>query len=334
MTDWQFRAAPDDFDHPGHDQLVLLVDHQLNEVDREWIEAHLEGCEVCRQDVEDLHQVKASFVVRPPRVKREYAIIAAAAGVVLALWMGYRNRAPEPAAPSSVAVQEATPPPMMAPAPVPARPTPGPSQAASASSVLSEDEAARVARALASGRMEMPPNMDVLRGHAGTLLGPEKTVPHFRPTAPVATAVLETRPQFSWTPRIGANSYAVTIFDERFREVAKSGTLKVTTWKPRQDLPRGRMLQWQISANTDDGMAISPAPPHPEARFIVVDAATAETLAKERKRLAAEPVALGLVLAKAGLFLEAESVFQSAALTDKRYDRSQIWALLARLRAR
>ena len=302
------------------------MDRQLDEIDREWILSHIEGCAVCQEDVDDLRQIQSSLLVRPPRMKRNVAIVAAAAGVVLAIWMGYRNRAPVSVEPAPPTVAQST-------SPTPTPPA-VPTQIATASSVLSEDEQGRVARALASGRMELPPNMDVLRGHTGTLLGPDATVPHFRPVAPVATALLDTRPQFSWTPRIGANSYAVTIFDERFREVARSGSLKTTTWKPRQDLPRGRMLQWQISAKTDDGMAISPAPPNPEARFIVLDSATAAALAKERKRLATEPVALGLVLAKAGLFVEADSVFQSAALTDKRYDRSQVWALLARLRAR
>ena len=115
--------------------------------------------------------------------------------------------------------------------------------------------------------------------------------------------------------------------------MAKSGSLKTTTWTPRQNLPRGRVLAWQVSAITRNETAISPAPPQPEARFVVLDAATVGKLAKERARLATEPIALGLVLAKAGLFAEADIVFQTA-LTDERYDRSRVRALLARLRAR
>jgi hypothetical protein len=336
VTDWQFRAAPDDFDHPDHEQLVALVDHQLDDIDREWILSHVEDCAICKADLEDLRQVQASLVVRRPRVKREFAIVAAAAGVVLSIWMGYRNRAPQSDEPVATPVAQTQLPPVT---PVPAASSSAPAPAATstsaapATSVLTEDERGRVARALASGRMEMPPNMDVLRGHAGTLLGSDASAPVFRPVTPLAMAVLETRPQFSWTPRAGARSYAVTIFDERFREIAKSGSVKTTTWKPRQDLPRGRVLQWQITATIDEGIAISPAPPNPEARFIILDNVTVANLARERKRLATEPVALGLELARAGLFAEAESVFQSA-LTDKRYDRSQVNALLARLRAR
>jgi hypothetical protein len=157
--------------------------------------------------------------------------------------------------------------------------------------------------------------------------------PSFGPTAPVGTAIIEARPQFSWTPRAGATRYSIKVFDERFREVAKSGALKTTTWTPRRDLPRGRVLGWQITAVSRDQTDISPTPPQPDARFVVLDAATIARLAKERTRLATEPIALGLVLAKAGLFAEADSVFQTA-LTDDRYDRSEVRALLARLRAR
>ena len=202
-----------------------------------------------------------------------------------------------------------------------------------ATAVLSKDEQGRVARALATGRMEMPANIAVLRGHTGTLLGAGDSAAAFAPTAPVGTAVIEARPQFTWTARAGATRYSITVFDERFREVAKSGSLKTTTWTPRQDLPRGRVLEWQVTAITRNETSISPAPPQPEARFVVLDAATVARLAKERTRLATEPIALGLVLAKSGLFAEADSVFQTA-LTDERYDRSQVRALLTRLHAR
>lgn len=200
-------------------------------------------------------------------------------------------------------------------------------------SVLSEDEKGRVARALASGRMEMPANIAVLRGHRGPLPDAGGATPAFSPTAPVGTAVSEARPQFSWTPRAGASRYSITVFDERFREVANSGSLKTTTWTPRRDLPRGRVLAWQVTAVAGEERATSPVPPHPEARFMVLDNATVAKLTKERARLATEPIALGLVLAKAGLFAEADSVFQTA-LADDRFDRSQVRALLARLRAR
>ena len=131
----------------------------------------------------------------------------------------------------------------------------------------------------------------------------------------------------------GATRYSVRVLDERFREVARSGALRDTKWTPPRDLPRGRVLAWQVTAFTPEAAVTSPARPQPEARFIVLDAATVGGLAKTRARLSTEPIALGLALAKAGLFADADLVFQTA-LTDERYDRDQVSALLARLRAR
>lgn len=263
-------------------------------------------------------------------IKGTVGIGAVAAGVALAIWIAGRRPSPDAVASAGKPVSQAT----TSPAPIS---TPPLSQTASvSSSVLSEDEKGRVARALASGRMEMPANIAVLRGQRGAASDAVTPPPAFGPIEPVGTAVTGARPQFSWTARAApgiASTYSITVVDERFREVAKSGSLKTTTWTPRQDLPRGRVLAWQVTAKTRDETLISPAPPHSEARFMVLDAATVARLAKERARLATEPIALGLVLAKAGLFAEADSVFQTA-LTDDRYDRSQVRALLARLRAR
>ena len=229
---------------------------------------------------------------------------AVAAGLALAIWISGCGPSPQVGPPvSDAAPTPATPPP---PVRLP---------------VLTEEEQGRVTRALASGRLELPANMAVLRGHPAS------------PSAPVGTAVVEARPQFSWTTVAGATRYSVRIFDERFREVAKSGSLKSPTWTPSRDLPRGRVLEWRITASSKGGTVISPTPPVPEARFFVLDAATVATMAKQRARLSTEPIALGLTLAKVGLFAEAESVFE-AALSDARYDRTQVRALLARLRAR
>lgn len=329
-----FDAAPDDFDHPDYDHLVALVDDRLDAADREWVTSHVDACGTCQQDVDDLLQIKAALEVQPVpsaslsepvsagrrRKDRSIVVVAAAAGLLLALWFGTRPAAPDPSAPATSPLAQA---------PVPtSSPTRTP-----AASPLNEEELGRVNRALATGRLELPANMAVLRGHEGTLLGPGATA-SFIPSIPTATAVVEARPQFAWTASPGATRYTVTVFDERFRQVTKSGVLKTNTWTPSRDLPRGRVLQWQITATTRDGVStISPIPPNPEARFIVLSPTAVAEIARERTRLATEPIALGLVLAKAGLFGEAERVLESA-IGDERYNRQEVRALIARLRAR
>lgn len=271
--------------------------------------------------------VSASMSTKPV-----IGIAALAMAVALAIGIARRGPSPEPATPPPPAMASPASDTASAGKPVPTA-SAVPMTTTGSPSVLTEDEQGRVSRALATGRMELPANMTVLRGHSGTQPDPGDSAPAFSATSPVGTAVVEVRPQFSWTPKTGATRYSVTVFDERFREVAKSGALKATTWTPRQNLPRGRVLAWQVTAIAGAETVVSPVPPQPDARFIVLDAPAVATLVKERARLATEPIALGLVLAKAGLFAEADSVFQTA-LTDDRYDRSQVRALLARLRAR
>jgi len=320
-------ASADDFDHPQYDELVALVEGRLDEIDREVITSHLESCVTCREDVDDLVQIQASLPTTAGESRAwlkqvaGFAAVAAALGVVL--WFGLRPTGgrltvPQASAPPAVATAPATPPPA---------PT------------LTLDEQQHMARALETGTLEWPTVMTLLRGHTGTLLGTTAAPAVFVPTAPRGTAVLETRPTFSWTAMPDATAYSVAVFDERFNEVANSGTLAmapgtvITTWTPSRDLPRGRMLAWQVTATTPSGAVTSPAPPRPEARFIVLDSAAVSSLTNARVRLSREPVALALTLTKTGLFADAERALEQA-LADPRYDAAQVRALLARLRAR
>jgi hypothetical protein len=310
-------ATPEDLDHPAYDQLTALVDGRLDAVDREWVEGHIGHCDVCREDVADLVEIRASLgagdaaAPAPARtwLKPAIGFGAVAAGVMLAIWIG--GRTPSPAMPDAPVVAS----------------NPAPSVPAPAVNVLTSDEQAAVAGALASGQVELPSHVSLLRGRVGTLLGSSPVAAPFTSLTPVRTSVLTARPQFSWTAIAGATSYVVAVFDENFNEVAQSRALTVLTWQPAADLPRGRLLAWQVTAGTPGGAAVSPAPPQPEARFIVLSAADAAAMDAQRVRLGGEPVALGLALAKAGLFEEAR-VALTRALTDARYDAVQVRALL------
>lgn len=321
MLSAALAAAPDDLEHPAHDQLTALVDGRLDDADREWAEAHLEYCSVCREDVADLVDIRASLAAGPiaaPVARRTWltpaiGFAAIAAGLALVVWMGNPLTTPEP-----TPVQEA-----LAPA-VPPVPV-------AAASPLTADEQSRVARALASRRLELPPNASLLRGRVGTLLGTTAAPPPLTPSSPVGTAVLDARPPFSWTAIADATGYSVAVFDERFRQVATSGLLTVPEWTPTRGLPRGRMLAWQITAHSPGGDVVSPAPPQPEARFIVLSSADVTAVAALRQRLDDEPLALGLALARTGLFAEAKVALERA-VTDTRYDATTVRALIEQLK--
>ena len=311
--------GPDDCAHPAYESLEGLVDGRLEAADREVVRSHVDLCQVCSEDVADLSAMRA---VMPPvspagaRVPawRSYMVAAAsiAALAVMAVWLsdyGGRDVADSPVAAVPV------PPPPAAP-----------------SSALTPDEQAIVGRVSETGRLDLPADLAALGGSVGTLLGEPRQAAPLSAIAPAGTAVLASRPAFSWRPMPGATGYTVTVFDERFAEVARSPKLTSATWTPAMDLPVGRTLAWQMTAHLATGDVNGPAPPHPEARFRVIDATTAATIVDRLSRLANEPLALGILLARAGLFDEASRVLARA--TADPATRSQAQAVLADLKAR
>jgi hypothetical protein len=164
----------------------------------------------------------------------------------------------------------------------------------------------------------VPPAVRALRGTAGTLLGANARAT-IAVQAPLATAVRSDRPVFRWDVAASASqpvSFEVAVFDERFTQVATSGTIAATrrNWTPGAALPRGVALTWQVTARLADGTTrLSPAPPAPEARFMIVsreDAAAANAL---DERLAAHPLERGILLARAGLIDDARAALAQSA---------------------
>ncbi len=318
-----------DFDHPAHDLLVHYVDGLADGAggaDVEWIESHLIVCAMCREDVGDLRDVQQQLkagvtpaITATGRRGWRRAIVygSVAAGLALMAWAGgaFDSAPPEP---DAVLVST-------------------PSQAAPSNpatpDVLTPADRLAVDRALAAGQPTWPSFHEVVRGRVGTLLGETSRVPPLTPTSPIATAVTSTRPEFTWSASSGATSYEVSVYDDNFGVVATSGPLTRPTWRPDRDLPRGQVLVWQITATTLTGTIVSPAPPQPEARFVVLSDADAATVAQARTRLADEPLARGITLAEAGLYRDAEAALVRAA-ADARYDAAQVRKILAALRAR
>jgi hypothetical protein len=52
-------------EHPTEEEIAALVDRTLDDVDREIVAAHLQGCTTCREDVEDLYDVAAGLRAVP-----------------------------------------------------------------------------------------------------------------------------------------------------------------------------------------------------------------------------------------------------------------------------
>ena len=172
-------------------------------------------------------------------------------------------------------------------------------------SALSPEERARVEQAVAAGRIIVPESVLALTQPRRSTTTARAPGPLFSPISPVNTAVRASRPQFTWS-EAGAEAYTVTIFDaESGEEVAKSARIGGTSWTPGEDLPRSAEYRWEVTAHRGARNETEPRPPRPAARFIVLDQAAAERIAATATRLSREPLALGILLAEAGLISEA-----------------------------
>lgn len=266
-------------EHPGHEVLEAYVDGRLSADQRADVERLAAASRIVAEDLADLRAMRDTLVPQPVAVRhftwgRVAAIGAIAATVIIGVWIS--------------------------------KPTP----ARAPVSVVSSAEAERVRQATASGRIALPAAVTALRAADGTLLGAAEPA-SFRLQTPVGSAVLSTRPSFTWDDA-PAESYTVAVFDQNFLEVARGNT-NDTSWRPDVDLPRGGPYSWQVTAHRGASHTTEPKPPRPEARFMIVDETTASRIAELQTRLANEPLTLGVLLAEEGLIVDARIQLSRAA---------------------
>jgi hypothetical protein len=286
-----------DFAHPDHDALIAFAELRLDEADREIVVSHIAVCAQCAEDVRDISDMRGQMAAPPLAPKHTWKyLVASAAAIAAVLIIAIVLRRPDQRIStkeiSSVSAPSASP----------------------RDAVLSSEEQSLVASATATGRVDLPANVRALAGTVGQLLGSSASPSVMQPMSPSGTVVANGTPQFSWRAVAGAASYRVAVFDEHFREVASSGSIASTSWTPSAPLPANATLAWQVTAHLSNGSEVlAPAPPQPEARFSVLDAASAEKIAALRARLTDQPIALGILLAKSGLLDDAAREFDRAA---------------------
>jgi len=191
-----------------------------------------------------------------------------------------------------------------------------------------------VARALATGNLEIPEAVLALRGTGSVVRAPQ-TGPSFTLVSPVATAVLSDRPLFKWKPLAGAAAYRVGIFAPGFRKVAESAWLESSEWTPAEPLARSGTYAWQVTGRmgtAEDAPTVrAPALTDPEAKFQVIGAAEAADLERAAREHADSHLLLGVLYARAGVLNAAEQELAAYAAADPQ--SSQAAVLLKKLRA-
>jgi hypothetical protein len=81
-------------------------------------------------------------------------------------------------------------------------------------------------------------------------------------------------------------------------------------------LPRGRVLNWQVTATVNGSAVRAPQPPAPEARFEVVPADTAAAIDGARAEHPGNHLLLAVLLAKAGALDEVSTELDALSVAD------------------
>lgn len=291
--------------HPTDPQLTAYTAAALPPAELLVVDDHLGACAACREralalsgghgrviDTVDMMRDELAADARQPvpasrPVLRWAAIGAVAASVAITLnviW-GTRTTSSGPVA----------------------RPTPVVAQAPT-HETLTADEQALVDRAEATGELPRATVLASLKPPSGVLMGTANPTAAFGPLSPLSVVDTE-RPTLSWTAAAESDAlteYRAEIFDERYEPVVRSAWQRATTWTPDRALSRGHRYVWQVTARTRDREITAPAPPQPEATFMVTTAEQSLELASLRRRAGDSHIALAVLLANAGVLDEAE----------------------------
>jgi hypothetical protein len=264
--------------HLGYEAVVACAEGRGTPEDRQ----HLAECDLCAGEVADLRAFQGELreqpraVVEMParkpwqaRISRKW--LAAAAVVALAAELGFWSWLNHRARPAAVA------------------------------SIPAVELHASVAP------FERAAVLDRLISQPGALLGAGTSAAQFELIAPMATAVTVDRPVFRWKPLGPRATYVVAVFDESFQKVAESPAIAGTEWQPERALPRGVVLNWQVTAHAGGKTVHAPMPPAPEARIEVAPEADAAAIGAARRANPADHLRIASLYVKAGALDEAEA---------------------------
>jgi len=164
--------------------------------------------------------------------------------------------------------------------------------------------------ALSNQRAPKSPLLAGLSRRGSSLMGGDDEGRLFAVIEPAGKVMLTDRPAFKWTRLGGADGYVVEIYDAQFKLVSSSPLLRDVNWTL-PHLARGQVYSWQVKAISGGQELIAPRPTAPQAKFRILDQATAAEIARARRDYASSHLLLGLLYARAGLLAEAEQEFRA-----------------------
>ncbi len=176
---------------------------------------------------------------------------------------------------------------------------------------LSDSDRKLVQETLSSGELQRPAILDEFV--AGTSVTRSKGADQasFKLISPGQVVISENKPVFKWEPLKGAVGYKVYIASKSNWAGMASPALGSSTleWIPPTPLRRGETYTWAVTAITEKGDLIAPAPYEPERKFKVLGERDLNALVR-LKRQTTSHLALGLYYLRSGLISDAEKEFQ------------------------
>jgi len=338
--------------HIGYDELVALLDGQLDKVDEEIIEGHLDLCTECRADAENLRHVKKQIDnttgmsparAEPAAVNAGIArwfgnrVALAAAGVCLLfgigviVWLIVGRSREVPGSlhddPARAEPQLKTDDARLASEGREKVPTTPGTSLNDGGQLIALDEQGhisglerlapivrkRVEEALATGTLKATVALKELNRSEDVLLGPSSNTEGFRLISPIGVVIEDARPVLRWQPLRGATSYAVTVTDSDLNEAFSIANLPAPTVQVPKPLRRGTTYSWQVTAIRDGVPITSPTLPAREARFRILDETSFEEVSHLRSSFPDSHLALGVCYSDAGLMTQALREFRALA---------------------
>ncbi len=261
--------------HPSQEDLESYANGRLTAARLDFCRAHLDSCEACRAELEDIRtlQTTLSAFPRADAKRREskhrgrrgslaLPLTVAAAAIVTVTasitfwWRHERLTTHQVSAAPSVARPDTPPTPPATPSTRVTSADVSPNANAGANAQSRET---RPAAAVAA-----PPTASVLPAASA----PQRANTAFSLLAPLGETTPEPRPQFKWQPLAGAIGYKVVIVDTGLHPIQHSPPIRATTWRPRRPLPRGRTYLWQVTATLHGGSQVVASTPTSSAAVL------------------------------------------------------------------
>jgi predicted anti-sigma-YlaC factor YlaD len=339
----ELRAKPaarsggveDSIRHLTYEDLEAYLAGRLPSARLKHCGTHLDSCEACRAELEDLRTFKSDLAgfarTEPNRRERQRGrrrrgltlpLAAAVATIVVAgiaavLWWG-RERPHTNKTSVAVTVTHSV-------APVPAagiqtRDT----RLADEIAALPADVRPAVSDAIQQGKLRFPTDLSQFRERAQTLSGARDANTGFALLDPVGEAIAETRPELRWQPLAGAIRYSVAIVDAGLHPVQRSPALRTTGWRPRRPLRRGRTYLWQVTATLRGGSTVvASGPLFPEALLRIIPSKLADELAQFRHGHEEAHLVLGALYAQAGMLTDSAAELRKVLPGDSSYGTAE-----------